>query len=65
MTARIASLTPREYDIIRLASQGVFNRDIAAHFGIGLRTVKLHRQRAMEKLGMEGLIDLGRLEFFR
>ncbi|RAU21932.1 DNA-binding response regulator [Paramagnetospirillum kuznetsovii] len=63
MAERIASLTPREYEIIRLASQGMFNRDIAAHLGIALRTVKLHRQRAMDKLGMEGLIDLGRLDF--
>jgi DNA-binding NarL/FixJ family response regulator len=31
-----------------------------AILGIALRTVKLHRQRAMEKLGLDSVAALGR-----
>lgn len=34
---------------------------IAKAFGITLRTVKLHRQRAMGKIGATGIADLVRL----
>jgi FixJ family two-component response regulator len=61
MADRMARLTTREREIIRLASQGFINRDIGARLGIALRTVKLHRQRAMEKLGIDGIVDLIRL----
>jgi FixJ family two-component response regulator len=37
------------------------NQHIADEFGIALRTVKLHRHRAMEKLGASTLADLVRL----
>ncbi len=62
LAQRVAQLTGREREIVRLASQGVINRDIATRLGIALRTVKLHRQRAMEKLGIERIIDLLRLD---
>ncbi|HIJ62178.1 MAG TPA: response regulator transcription factor [Rhodospirillaceae bacterium] len=58
---RVAQLTAREYEIIRLVSQGLINRDIAERLGIAVRTVKLHRQRAMEKLNVHGMVDLVRL----
>ena len=34
---------------------------IAKAFGIALRTVKLHRQRAMEKIGAAEIADLVRI----
>ena len=34
---------------------------IAAELGIALRTVKLHRQRAMEKIGVKRVADLVRV----
>ena len=40
---------------------GNINQDIADQLGIALRTVKLHRQRAMEKLGVNTVADLVRL----
>jgi two-component system, LuxR family, response regulator FixJ len=61
LAARIASLTGREREIARLAASGQTNPMIAEALGIALRTVKLHRQRAMEKVGAEGIADLVRI----
>lgn len=59
--ARIASLTEREREVARRVARGQTNPAIAAELDIGLRTVKLHRQHAMEKLGLATAIDLARL----
>ncbi|MBZ4212231.1 MAG: DNA-binding response regulator [Comamonadaceae bacterium] len=58
---RIASLTERERDVARCVVRGSINQDIADELGIALRTVKLHRQRALEKLGVNTVADLVRL----
>ena len=58
---RIASLTDRERDIARRVAAGQLNREIAEALGIALRTVKSHRQHAMEKLGIEKVVELVRL----
>jgi two-component system response regulator FixJ len=55
---RLAALTPRERDVIVRVAKGVLNRVIAEELGVGIRTVKLHRQHAMEKLGVTNLVDL-------
>ena len=62
MAERFAQLTSRKYEIIRLVSRGLINREIAERLGIAVRTVKLHRQRAMEKLNIHGMADLARLD---
>ncbi len=59
--ARIASLTDRERAVARLVVAGQTNLAIAQTLGIALRTVKLHRQRAMEKIGAAKTTDLVRL----
>lgn len=61
LAARIASLTERERDIARRVASGQTNPAIAAELGIALRTVKLHRQRAMEKVGAGGTAELVRI----
>lgn len=61
LAERIASLTKRERDIARRVADGQTNPQIAEELGIALRTVKLHRQRAMEKIGAGGTTDLVRL----
>jgi FixJ family two-component response regulator len=61
LAARIATLTARERDIARRVSAGQTNPDIAADLGIALRTVKLHRQRALEKVGASGTAELVRI----
>jgi FixJ family two-component response regulator len=60
-TTRIANLTRRERDVARLVAQGFLNREIADQLGIALCTVKLHRQRVMDKLEVESVAELVRL----
>jgi len=61
LAQRIASLTSREREVVRCVARGKINRDIAEQLGIALRTVKLHRQRGMEKLGIDTVAELARL----
>ncbi|MHA7155244.1 LuxR C-terminal-related transcriptional regulator [Arthrobacter sp. TMN-50] len=51
-------LTQREQDIVRLASQGHSNRDIAALHGVSVRTVEGHLYRIFAKLGISRRDDL-------
>ena len=48
--SRVASLTPRERDIVRLVVAGLLNKEIADQLDLALITVKVHRGRAMRKL---------------
>lgn len=61
LAAQIATLTERERDIARRVAAGQTNPAIAEELGIALRTVKLHRQRAMEKIGAVKMTDLVRI----
>jgi len=61
LAAQIATLTERERDIARRVAAGQTNPAIADELGIALRTVKLHRQRAMEKIGAVKMTDLVRI----
>lgn len=61
LARRIASLTEREREVARQVVRGIINPEIAVQLGIGLRTVKLHRQHALEKLGVNTVADLVRL----
>lgn len=61
VSARISTLTDRELEVARGVARGRINRLIAEDLGIALRTVKQHRQRAMEKLGVATTVDLARV----
>lgn len=58
LEGRRKSLNDRELAVIRLAAQGWLNKQIADELNIALRTVKLYRQRAMEKLGLTKTVEL-------
>lgn len=58
---RMATLTKRESEVARRVAAGQISRVIAADLGIGLRTVKLYRQRMMEKLGVETVEEFLRI----
>ena len=47
---RLASLTPRERQVLDLVATGMLNKQIAAELGAAEKTIKVHRGRIMEKL---------------
>jgi len=57
---RYASLTPRESEVMAHVILGHLNKQIAADLGIGEHTIKVHRARMMEKMGVASLADLVR-----
>ena len=58
LEARMARLTPREREVMRLVGDGRRNREIAAALGLSPRTVEIHKARMLEKLQVEGLPEL-------
>jgi DNA-binding CsgD family transcriptional regulator len=58
---RVASLTPRERQIMELVLAGHPNKNIAADLGINQRTVENHRAAIMHKTGSKSLPALARL----
>jgi FixJ family two-component response regulator len=58
---RIRSLSPRQMEVIRLVSLGRLNKQIATELLILEKTVKVHRARAMRKLGVKSVAELVRL----
>ncbi len=47
---RLASLTPREREVLEALATGRLNKQIAGDFGIVEQTVKFHRARVMERM---------------
>jgi FixJ family two-component response regulator len=60
LAARLASLTPREREVMEHIVAGRLNKQIAYDLGTGLQNIKLHRAHIMEKMGFESLADLVR-----
>ena len=60
MRARLDTLTPRELEVMRCVLTGALNKQIAARLGIAEKTVKVHRGRVMEKLGITSVAELVR-----
>ncbi|MEN3747367.1 response regulator transcription factor [Sphingomonas sp. HF-S3] len=59
--ALIATLTPRERQVLRAVATGRLNKQIAHDLGISEITVKLHRGNVMRKLHASSVGDLVRL----
>jgi len=59
--ARLAKLTPREFEVLRLVIAGPLNKQIAAKLAIALRTTKTHRARVMQKMSVISVAELVRL----
>jgi DNA-binding CsgD family transcriptional regulator len=56
------SLTPQELQIVRLAAQGLSNKDIAAQLFLSARTVGHHLYKAYPKLGVASRSELADLQ---
>ena len=54
----LQTLTPREREVMGLVAKGLMNKQIAATLGVTEATVKFHRGRVMEKLGVRSVADL-------
>ena len=59
LRGRFASLTSREREVFDAVASGKLNKQIADELGMAERTVKLHRARAMEKLGVGSAAEIG------
>lgn len=60
-TLRAAKLTAREREVVCLVVAGKLNKEIASELNLALVTVKVHRGRAMRKLGAGNAADLVRI----
>jgi FixJ family two-component response regulator len=54
-------LTPREFEVMQLVITGMLNKQIGGDLGMAEKTVKVHRGRVMQKLGVTSVADLVRL----
>jgi two-component system, LuxR family, response regulator FixJ len=61
LPVRIATLSPREREVLDGLATGRQNKVIAFDLGISVRTVEVHRARMMERLGTRKLADAVRL----
>ena len=58
---RLTKLTPREFEVFRLVIAGRLNKEIGAELDVTLRTIKTHRARVMQKIGVVSVAELVRL----
>jgi DNA-binding NarL/FixJ family response regulator len=56
--AQLASLTPRERQVLGLLASGKANKEIASMLGVSVNTVAVHRARLMDTLGIRGTAEL-------
>ena len=58
---KLARLTPREREVLSHVVAGRLNKQIAGDLGTVEKTIKVHRSRMMEKLGVRTVADLVRM----
>ena len=58
---RLATLTPREREVLEYVVTGKLNKQIAGDLGTVEQTVKVHRARVMQKMRVQSVAELVRL----
>ncbi|MGZ8842916.1 MAG: response regulator transcription factor, partial [Pyrinomonadaceae bacterium] len=58
---RLATLTPREREVLSHVVSGQLNKQIANDLGTVEKTIKVHRARVMEKMKVNSVAELVRL----
>jgi FixJ family two-component response regulator len=61
LRGRLASLTPRERQVLTLVVTGRLNKQIAGELGTTELTIKAHRAKVMRKMRASSFADLVRL----
>lgn len=61
IAARLASLTRREQQVLRLLVRGYSNKRMAGELGVSQRTIEIHRARVMQKMQARSVAQLVRL----
>ncbi|HEV8539117.1 MAG TPA: response regulator transcription factor [Bacteroidota bacterium] len=54
----VASLTPKEREVLQLLAEGKTNKEIADYLCLSIKTVDNHRQRIMDKLNLHTVAEL-------
>ena len=60
LSERHGRLTPREREVCTLVARGHLNKQIASDLGTSEKTIKVHRARVMDKLGVGSVAELVR-----
>jgi len=61
LKARLATLTPREREVLPLVVSGLLNKQAAQELGISETTLEIHRGKIMRKMEAASLADLVRI----
>lgn len=61
LQSRLAELTERERDVMRLVLEGLPNKLIADQLDISVRTVEVHRSRVFDKMEVKSAVELANL----
>jgi len=61
LRGRLATLTPRERQVLTLVITGLLNKQIGGELGASELTIKAHRGRVMRKMRADSLADLVRM----
>ncbi|HTU11499.1 MAG TPA: MEDS domain-containing protein [Allosphingosinicella sp.] len=59
--SRVASLSPRERQVLLRVADGIITKGIAFELGLSVRLVELHRERAVRRLGVRTMAEAIRL----
>ena len=57
----VKTLSQRQWQVLKLASNGLLNKQIAAELGLSEKTVKMHRAILMDRLGTPTTADMIRV----
>lgn len=58
VAVRLATLSPREEEVMRLMLTGELNKQMADRLNIAIRTVEVHRGRVLSKMGARNGLEL-------
>ncbi|WGM30709.1 MEDS domain-containing protein [Brevundimonas sp. NIBR11] len=59
--SRVASLSPREHQVLLLVAGGTTTKAIAFDLDLSIRTIEVHRERAIRRLGVRTMVEAVRL----